>query len=130
MTIQEFLNIEHLGFYVIIGGIVLAGVMLFFDFYKGNFKNKRSATKNYVSTSKVTQPTVEIQESEKTLSPIKSSRLHEVMHHELSSVETNLGMLSGIKFGFGFAMGVFLFSLILFIFFGSVIIGFLTTIFN
>lgn len=51
--------------------------------------------------------------------------VHEVFLNEWSATDVKIGVWSGVKFGFGFALGSFIFGALVFLTFGGVIVAYL-----
>lgn len=131
---------NQLALIIFISGVLLAGGGYLYKI-KGKFirpHTKENRKETVVKSTTTVMQEVKTQEPSKITQPVQpqipvlqNNRpvVHQVLLNEHSEIETRLGMGSGILFGFGFALGVTIFTMVASLFAGSLIAGLVKGIF-
>lgn len=119
---------NQLALILFISGVALAGGTYLYSIR--HERTKHQTQENMNETTAILAQGVKTQESPKTTEQMQiqtpvsqktKSITHRVLINELSSMDANLGIWSGVKFGFGFALGITIFLFVTTIFLGSLI---------
>ncbi len=123
---------NQLALILFISGVALAGGTYLYSIR--HERTKHQTQENMNETTATLAQGVKTQESPKTTEPVqiqtpasqkKKPTTHRVLINELSAMDANLGVWSGVKFGFGFALGITIFFVVTTILLGPLVMEFI-----
>lgn len=119
---------NQLALIIFISGVALAGGTYLYSIKKNRIDHQMQ--ENMSETTITLAQGIKTHESNKNTEPTQIQTpvsqkpkpiTHRVLINELSSMDANLGVWSGVKFGFGFALGITIFLFVTTIFLGSLV---------